>query len=255
MAGLLASYRFRRRLLRAGALLAVAAATAVVSVLYWNTGRTYDTPLSNEPAVLPEQRQNVRLGPAERDQALRTAARFVATAVSRDHVARSYELTHPELLQGLSRSKWGTGEIPVQYYPVAAARWKLDYQYADEIGLQVYVVPRHGKELLPMVFDMALKPVAAGGGRRWLVSSWVPRGGSGGQTAPSSSERLGVAAPAPGQKAPISSTWLFVPVFLIGGVLLVPVVLVLRDRRRSRRAEREHRAALEARARPPQAGS
>lgn len=255
MPGPLASYRFRRRLLKLVALAAIAGAAGLVSVLFWNTGRSYETPLSTEPALFPEQQRNVRLSKAERSQALATAALFVKTAVVREHVAQSYALAHPKLRQGLSREEWSTGEIPVQYYPVDAARWRLDFQYEDELGLAVYVVPRAGADLRPMVFDMSMKPVAGAGGRHWLVSSWVPRFSSAGQTPPSSSERLAAVAPAPGQKASLSTVWLLVPVFLVVGVLLVPAGLYLRDRRRRRRAEREHAAALEERARAERGGT
>lgn len=254
MPGPLASYRVRRRLLRLAALLAIAGAAGLVSVLFWNTGRSYETPLSTEPALFPEQQRNVRLSKAERSQALATAALFVRTAVVREHVERSYGLAHPKLRQGLSRQEWGTGEIPVQYYPVDAARWRLDFQYADELGLEVYVVPRRGSDLRPMVFDMSMKPVDASGGRRWLVSSWTPRFSSAGQTpAPATTERLAV--PAPERSSPLSAAWLFVPAFLVVGVLLVPAVLYVRDRRRGRRAEREYAAAREERARAERGGS
>lgn len=255
MPGLLASYRFRRRLLKLAALLAIAGAAGLVSVLFWNTGHSYETPLSTEPALFPEQQRNVRLSKAERSQALATAALFVKTAVVREHVGQSYALAHPKLRQGLSREEWGTGEIPVQYYPVDAARWRLDFQYADELGLAVYVVPRRGADLRPMVFDMSMKPVDATGGRRWLVSSWTPRFSSAGQTPPSTSERLAAAAAAPERKAQLSAAWLFVPAFLVVGVLLVPAVLYVRDRRRGRRAEREHAVALEERARAERGGT
>ncbi len=255
MPGPLASYRFRRRLLKLAALLAIAGAAGLVSVLFWNTGHSYETPLSTEPALFPEQQRNVRLSKAERSQALATAALFVKTAVVREHVAQSYALAHPKLRQGLSRAEWSTGEIPVQYYPVDAARWRLDFQYADELGLAVYVVPRAGADLRPMVFDMSMKPVDGAGGRHWLVSAWVPRFSSAGQTPPSSSERLAAVAPAPGRMAPLSTVWLLVPVFLVASVLLVPVGLYVRDRRRGRRAEREYAAALEERARAERGGT
>ncbi len=249
MPGRLASYRLRRRLLKIASLAAIAGAAGLVSVLFWNTGRSYETPLSTEQALVPEQHENVRLSKAERKQALATAALFVRTAVVRERVAQSYALAHPTLRQGLSREAWSTGEIPVQYYPVDAARWRMDFQYEDELGLSVYVVPRAGADLRPMVFDMSMKPVAGAAGRHWLVSSWAPRFSSAGQTPASSSERLAVAAPAPGQRAALSTAWLLVPAFLIVGVLLVPAGLYVRERRRGNRAELEHAAALEERAR------
>lgn len=255
MPGPLASYRFRRRLLRLAAALAVAGVAGLVSVLFWNTGHSYETPLSTEPAVVPTQQQNVRISKAERKQALATAALFVKTAVVREHVERSYALAHPKLRQGLSWAEWGTGQIPVQFYPVDAARWRLEFQYAEELGLAVYVVPRRGADLQPMVFDLSMKPVETTGGRRWLVSAWTPRFSSSGPTPPSTGERLAVPAPAPEQKGTLSAAWLFVPALLVVGVLLVPAALFARDRRRGRRAEREHAVALEERARAERGGT
>jgi len=63
------------------------------------------------------------------------------------------------------------------------------------------------------------------------------------------------AAAAPERKAQLSAAWLFVPAFLVVGVLLVPAVLYVRDRRRGRRAEREHAVALEERARAERGGT
>ena len=154
MAGRLSSPRFRRRLLRLGVVLAAASVAAVVSILFWDTGKDYDLPLSNRPAVVYEQPEQVRLPDSERKEAIRTASRFVETAVTRERTQESFELVSEDLRQGLSREEWASGNIPVQPYPVDGARWKLDYQYANEIGLQVYVVPKAGAQLRPMVFLM-----------------------------------------------------------------------------------------------------
>ena len=129
----------------------------------------------------------------------------------REHVGQSYALAHPKLRQGLSREEWGTGEIPVQYYPVDAARWRLDFQYADELGLAVYVVPRRGADLRPMVFDMSMKPVDATGGRRWLVApygdvAWVKNARAAGRVTLARGrrvERVALAEVGPEESAPV----------------------------------------------------
>jgi hypothetical protein len=79
-----------------------------------------------------------------------------------------------------TRDEWRDGDIPVVPYPVDDARWKFDYSYTDEIGLQVAVFPEAGEEVRPMVFNMSLRAVGAGTKRHWLVDSWSPRGGGGG---------------------------------------------------------------------------
>ena len=42
---------------------------------------------------------------------------FVATAVTREDLHTSYTLVTPKLRQGMSRSAWATGTIPVQPFP------------------------------------------------------------------------------------------------------------------------------------------
>jgi hypothetical protein len=246
VAGRLSSPRFRRRLLRASGLAAVAAAAAVVSVLFWDTGKDWERPLSSEPAVVHEPREQVRLPDADRSQAIRTASRFVDTAVRRERTLESFELVSEGLRQGLTRRQWATGNIPVQPYPVDGARWKLDYQYADEIGLQVYVVPERGQALRPMVFLLTMTRSPQG---RWLVDSWVPRpgsdGASGGTPVASGGGGGGGIVPQiqlPQTEGRISRLWLALPAGLLSLSLVVPAVVLARERRRVRRAERAYAA-------------
>jgi hypothetical protein len=242
--GRLSSPRFRRRLLRLGGLLAVASVAAVVSILFWDTGKDWDTPLSNRPAVVHEPQQQVRLAATERKEAIRTAARFVRTAVRRERTQESFELVSQGLRQGLTRRQWATGNIPVQPYPVDGARWKFDYQYADELGLQVYVVPDRGEALRPMVFLLTMRKSPQG---RWLVDSWVPRPGSGGaeSAAPvtaSSGSGIVPQIQLSEQTGRISRIWLAVPLALLSLVFVVPAAVLTRERLRTRRAERAYAA-------------
>ena len=74
-----------------------------------------------------------------------------------------------------TRDEWRTGDIPVVPYPVDDARWKFDYSYANEIGLQVAVFPRPGAAVRPAVFNLSLRSVGAGAkralARRLLVAA------------------------------------------------------------------------------------
>ena len=182
--GRLASPRFRRRALKGGLLLAVVAAGALVSIFFWNTATVVETPLHGR-ADLYVPPIPVKMAAAERRQVIATAARFVETAVKRDHAERAYELVGPNLRNGTTLAHWREGDIPVVPYPVDDARWKFDYSYADEIGLQVAVFPEAGESVRPMVFNMSLRAVGAGAKRHWLVDSWSPSGGGGGGPRPS----------------------------------------------------------------------
>ena len=161
MPGRLASPRFRRRALRGGLLLAVVASGALVSIFFWNTATVVETPLHGR-ADLYVPPIPVKMAAAERRQVIATAARFVETAVKRDHAERAYELVGPNLRNGTTLAHWREGDIPVVPYPVDDARWKFDYSYADEIGLQVAVFPEAGESVRPMVFNMSLRAVGAG---------------------------------------------------------------------------------------------
>jgi hypothetical protein len=236
-AGRLSSPRFRRRALKVGILVAVAAAAALVSIFFWNTATIVETPLHGKADVYVPPIP-VKMAAAERRAVIATAARFVDTAVRRDHAERAFELVGPNLRGDTTRAEWREGDIPVVPYPVDDARWKFDYSYADEIGLQVAVFPEAGATVRPMVFNMSLRAVGAGTKRRWLVDSWSPRGG-GGSSRPSRSDGSPFQvdlAPVPRASTSLGAVWLLVPGLLIVLALLVPLTLIVVERVRLRRA-------------------
>ena len=247
MPGRLASPRFRRRALKGGLLLAVVGAGALVSVLYWNTATVVETPLHGR-ADLYVPPIPIKMAAAERREVIATAARFVETAVKRDHAEEAYELVGPNLRNGTTLAHWREGDIPVVPYPVDDARWKFDYSYTDEIGLQVAVFPEAGENVRPMVFNMSLRAVGAGGKRHWLVDSWSPRGGGGsGAARPNRTDgspfRIDL-KPAGSASTSLGAAWLLVPGALIGLALLIPAALLVVERTRSRRAQRAYERSL-----------
>ena len=242
MAGRLSSPRFRRRLVKAGVPTALVGAGALVSILFWNTGTIVETPLHGR-AELYVPPIPVKMAAAERREVIATAARFVQTAVRRDHAERAFELAGPSLRAGTTRAEWQGGDIPVVPYPVDDARWKFDYSYEDEIGLQVAVFPERGASVPPAVFTMSLRAVGDGAARRWLVDSWAPRGGGGSRPSRSEGSPFGVdLRPPPQASTSLGAAWLLVPAGLIALALLVPAALLLLERVRSRRAQRAHDA-------------
>ncbi len=242
MPGRLSSPRFRRRALKVGLLLAVVVAAALVSIFFWNTATIVETPLHGKADVYVPPIP-IEMAPAERRAVIATAALFVETAVRRDHAERAYELVGPNLRGATTRAEWRDGDIPVVPYPVDDARWKFDYAYANEIGLQVAVFPRPGATVRPAVFNLSLRSVGSGSKRRWLVDSWSPRGGGGGGSRPNRSDgspfRIDLAPP-PSASTSLGAVWLLVPAGLIALALLVPATLVVVERVRSRRAQRAY---------------
>jgi hypothetical protein len=246
VSGRLASPRFRRRAVKGGLLLAVVGAGALVSVLYWNTATIVETPPHGR-ADLYVPPIPVKLAAAERREVIATAARFVETAVKRDHAERAYDLVGPSLRNGTTLADWREGDVPVVPYPVDAARWKFDYFHADEIGLQVAVFPAAGEEVRPMVFDMALRSVGVGAKRHWLVDSWSPRDGGRSDPRPNRTDgspfRIELQAPGSASTR-LGAAWLLVPAGLIALALLVPATLVVVERIRSHRAQREYKRSF-----------
>ena len=244
VAGRLSSPRFRRRALKIGLLLAVGVAAALVSIFFWNTATVVETPLHGK-ADLYVPPIPIKMAPAERRAVIATAARFVETAVRREHAERAYELVGPNLRGTTTRDEWRTGDIPVVPYPVDDARWKFDYSYANEIGLQVAVFPRPGAAVRPAVFNLSLRSVGAGAKRRWLVDSWSPRGG-GGSARPSRSDgspfRVDLAQRSSASTS-LGAVWLLVPAALVALALLVPAALFVIERVRSHRAQKAYDAS------------
>lgn len=170
----LASRRGRRTIFAVSLLILVAGGAAATIAFFGNTGTSLESAKSSEPASIFTQRKQI---PLEKD-ARRVAGRFILTAVARKSLGESYELTHPELRQGLSRTEWLTGNIPVTYYPadqLETATFKVDESYPNEAILEVALLPKKNVKIEPQIFYIGLKKVGAGAAAAWKVSYWVPR--------------------------------------------------------------------------------
>lgn len=259
MGALFSSPRRRRRLAWGATLLTLAGGLVAVGVIWPNTAER--VPSKREPgrAQVYHEPKLIKLTRSSQAEALSTAANFVKTAVARRNVDRSWLLVSASLRQGYTRDEWSHGEIPVVPYPVAQARWKLDYSYEDALGLQVLLYPTVGSGMRPNLFLMELKPVGDPKHRRWVVDSWTPSGVAnpalqapdsapgrgGGSAAGLQSLDPGVVG---GTESRLGAAWLFVPLAVLGVVPLVLAVFGIRSWRRSRRAERAYREHAERRA-------
>lgn len=226
-------------------------AVVAVGLLWPNTAPSTDEPVdeTRAPQVYSEP-ETIKLSNSSRAQALTTAANFVKTAVVRHHVERSWNLVSPALRQDLTRREWNSGNIPVVPYPVAQARWKLDYSYEDGLGLQVLLYPKARSGLRPNLFFMELKRVGDAKHRRWVVDSWAPSGvTSPALQAPSNTPGRGggslgiqpVNSAVVGGESRLGAVWLLVPIALFAIVPALLILLVVRSWMRNRRAERAYR--------------
>jgi hypothetical protein len=239
-AGRLSSYRFRRRLLWLGVWGGFVLAAVVVGAIFWNTASVKET-FSDEPAQTFVHPKKITLTGRDKTAIGDLARAFVSTAVAREHPEEAYELVGPLLRGGLTREEWKSGTIPVVYYPVDGARWKVDYATEEEVGLSVVLYPKPGAALRPTVFNMAVEPTHTTK-RGWLITKWSPRGGSPTTVAANSKtpEQALAEVFGAGERYSVKTSpmWLLLPVLLLGIALTIPVMLFARDRRNARRVRR-----------------
>lgn len=239
-----ASRRFRRRAAWAGALLVVAGGFALLVVLVGNTGHAVpDKFTAGKPALVPPPPKADPFTPAERRQVRAVAAKFVESAVYRNHVDDSWAITTAKLRQGITRAAWSAGEIPIVPYDgtaVAEVRWRLNYSYPNDVALKVAFFPKPNSGVERQVFDIELENHGTAAVPRWMVSYWAPAGG------PQLQAASPLANPEPvigAERGQLAAVWLFAPIgVIVGGLLGVIVFLALRGRVRRARAERLYRS-------------
>jgi hypothetical protein len=250
--GWFSSPRRRRRALKVGGTLLVLVSAITLGIVFRNTATHEESTLRNEPVQVYHEPTPVRLTKADRALALRTALKFVNTAVARRHVGDSYDLAGPGLRVGISPAEWAKGdEIPVVPYPAVEARVRVDYSFRNELGLKLLLLPSSTSKLNPMTFNMDMTALGSGAKRRWLVSGWTPSGvvsapAVGGGGGGGGGGVIGGTSLAPqnteGLDSPLGAAWIIVPIALLGAVALVPIGVGIRSWRENRRAMRDYEA-------------
>ena len=238
MKGILASYRWRRRLAWLAAivvLLAGAIAAGFASGLRWNVTYKPQGP-SNIPAHIDNTSPKpVRLKHRDEESMLAVASKFVDSAVARKQVDRSWDLASSELRSGFTRKGWDAGELPVSPYPVGKAKFRLEYEDTEGVGVSVSLSPAKGSRDAPGDYLIGLHPLGSGKRRHWVVDYWqsVPTGAAVGSVS----------------RSPVSGTksvgtfkegkiWLLVPAGLLSLIVLIPVGIATVHWYRRRRADR-----------------
>lgn len=240
---LLSSPRRRRRLIKGGSVGAFVAGIAFAMIYWSNTGTTYElAPTGNEPAdIVAPPPPPAPFAAARNEGVLETASRFLQTAVVREHVEESWELTAPSLKAGYTRETWATQDIPVQPYPFDSARWDIDYSWQGVVGLKVALFPKKGTDVPAAIFDMQLRAFGRGDKRRWLVDSWTPTSYTQVPNGPLLGRRN---EPPPVYKSPLGATWLFVPLGILSLIVIVPLAVLVRGWLRDRRAVRRYETSV-----------
>jgi hypothetical protein len=243
MGRLVASSRFRRRSAWLAVCLAVAGTVAFVGIHFSNTGHSVPQHFTGKPKLVAKSPKADVFTKAERQQVRAVAVRFIESAVFRKNVADSFAITTSGLRQGESRTEWASGTIPIVPYPAKAVetvRWRVNYSYADEVGLQVAFYPKPSSGVDRQVFDIALQNDRSAGVPHWLVSYWAPSGGVQLSRADPRVRSIDTTPP----KAALGAIWLLVPIgIIVGGLVGVVTFVVVRGRIRHSRATRLYRSS------------
>ena len=106
--------------------------------------------------------------------AVRTAQKFIQTAVLRKDVAASWAITTTTERAGFTRAQWATGNIPVVPFPrqkFGSAKFKIDRSRQRDILLEVLLTSKK-LGVAPIDDFIELVPQRQG----WLVTYFAPRG-------------------------------------------------------------------------------
>jgi hypothetical protein len=252
MRGRQLSYR-RRRHLVALICLAVVAGGVAAAITFLprgekpDRGRTSLPPLAGQAGSRPTPHVT-HLSATERERLRSSILLFVGTSVARRHPERSWPIIHPTLREGLTMRQWMTGNIPVVPYPAVGVDLLRLQSVVNQTALvEVMLEPAPRSHLVRKTFQIELRRLPRPP-HRWAVSSWVPEGVSESQILLNARRSPSVVA-ATDHARHFSALWIFVPIgLLVGGLILVPTGLFVREAYQFRRAKAEFRASLDDRA-------
>jgi hypothetical protein len=180
MKSLLASPRKRRRLIWAGVALLVLVVCIGLSAALWDTGGRLkidkSVPAGRQIPTGTGQEQVAFTHETERSVNA-VLQRFVDTAVARKELSAAYDLTTPAMRQGMTRSEWSKGTIPVPSYPADRIQiGRIISSVKNDVVLEAALEPQAGASAPLLDVQVELKAVGRGTGRRWLIDSFGATG-------------------------------------------------------------------------------
>jgi len=269
--GLLSSPRKRRRALRLGIVAGVAVPLIVLGIHFSQPGNPENAtgPDINVPGYA--QPKKAPFTAQRRREVARVLRQFILTAVDRQDVGRSWDISAPSLREGFSRKQWNTGDLPVVPYPAldrGLGQGYVEYSYTDAVGMEVYLFPKPGSGYSQLTADVEL---VKGKDGKWLVDYWMPKKFHGppavsasakakakaqsakAQAAAKRSRKAtrqkakakAAAAPRPQSDRALnqsqqSQLWWLVPIGLIAAFVLIPLGMAGRGWYRNRREARQY---------------
>ncbi len=249
MRGRQLSYRLRRRLVALSVVAVVAGGITAASMLLPRGERPDRGPTSQPPAAASAASRRpqppMHLTRADREGIRATISLFVTTAVARRHPERSWPIVAPALREGLTRRQWSTGNIPVVPYPaVGVDLLNVQSLVGNTALIEVVLQSAPKSNLVRKTFQIELRRFQRAP-HGWDVSGWVPEGVSESQIALETRTTPASVAAAAYNATHFSKDWILLPLgVLLGGLVLIPAGIFMREAYRFRRAEKEYRASL-----------
>jgi hypothetical protein len=242
--GVLASYRWRRRLIWMTVTAGVVGGALAIGFTWPNTAPHENSEPSGGPVKITLPPKKVPLKSRERAAALAVASKFIDTAVARNNVDDAWGLVTPTMRAGFTRKQWDTANLPgIAPFPVASARWRLQFSDVKGIGFTIALFPTKASHQQASVFMIGLHKVGTRKHRHWLVDNWqaapttaglLASGGGGSDGGVLDQITPGVTATS--AKAKESPIWLLIPVGLLSLALIIPAGIAGTNWYRDRRA-------------------
>jgi hypothetical protein len=183
----LSSARFNRYLMWFSGLVLAAGVLFLAVKLVPGNDKTTISPDKGFVPSLPAKSQPLTNAKGEQiktyqelDPAVRTTIKtFLASAVARKHLDRSWPVIAPSMKKGYTQQSWSHAKaLPIVPYPIEdvnSTQFYLDYASTREILLEVGVSAPAKAKMRPTAFQLGLVPRGEGAQKRWLVNYWMPR--------------------------------------------------------------------------------
>lgn len=189
-----------------------------------------------------------RLTPADRAQIGTLVDRFVKDAVRRENLRAAWLLAGPDLRGGTTRAAWdaGTG-VTVQFFPARGTDFRNAWTgNLIEPGRAVLALMLFPDAAHPRLDQIAMTVDVRKRGRHWLVDNIYQAASFGKSGTVTGPRDFGAVGGGPVYKPQASAVgWLYGVTASVGGVLvLTPLLLFVRVKRRDRRARLAYEAVV-----------